>query len=83
MNIITGEKLQDLCDVQISKLEHKKFESNQNSIDIDNFNFKNFNNSELVYCNISLINDNCHALGSFYNGTDKYAVKYADLDTHI
>ncbi len=32
--------------------------------------------------NISLINDNCHALGSFYNGTDKYAVKYADLVTH-
>ena len=58
MNIITGEKIQDLCDVQISKLEHKKFESNQNSIDIDNFNFENFDNSDLVYCNISLINEN-------------------------
>ena len=35
MNIITGEKFQDLCETQISKLEHKQFESNMHSIDID------------------------------------------------
>ena len=57
MNIITGEKFQDLCETQISKLEHKQFESNMHSIDIDNFDFTDYNNSELVYCNISLINE--------------------------
>ena len=31
--------------------------------------------------NISLINDNCHALGSAYNRNFKYAVKYADIVT--
>ena len=34
MNIINGEMFQNLCSVQISKKEHKKFESNTNSIDI-------------------------------------------------
>ncbi len=57
MNIITGEKFQDLCETQISKMEHKQFESNMHSIDIDNFDFTDYNNSELVYCNISLINE--------------------------
>ena len=28
-----------------------------------------------------LINDNCHALGSIYKKTDKYAIKYADIVT--
>ena len=32
--------------------------------------------------NISLINDNCHALGSSYKGNITYAVKYADIVTH-
>ena len=45
MNIITGEKFQDLCGTQISKLEHKQFESNMYSIDIDNFDFTDYNNS--------------------------------------
>tara|TARA_B100001121_G_C18581130_1_gene569815 strand:- start:234 stop:437 length:204 start_codon:yes stop_codon:yes gene_type:complete len=26
-----------------------------------------------------LINDNCHALGSKYNGDSKYAAKFADV----
>ena len=56
MNIINGEMFQNLCSVQISKKEHKKFESNTNSIDIDNFDFDNFDNSELVYVNLSLLN---------------------------
>ncbi len=32
--------------------------------------------------NLTLINDNCHALGSSINNDKKYAVKYADLVTH-
>ena len=31
--------------------------------------------------NLKLINDNCHAIGSKYNGDIKYACKYADLVT--
>lgn len=29
-----------------------------------------------------LINDNCHAIGSKYLGSSKYAIKYADVVTH-
>jgi len=54
---IQGERFQDLCETQISKLEHKQFESNMYSIDVDNFDFTDYNNSELVYCNVSLINE--------------------------
>ena len=57
MIIIQGEKFQDLCKTQISKVEHKQFESNIHSIDIDNYDFTDYNNSELVYCNVSLINE--------------------------
>ena len=32
--------------------------------------------------NFTTINDNCHSIGSEYNGTLKYAVKYADLVVH-
>ena len=53
---IQGERFQELCETQISKLEHKKFESNMDSIDIDNFDFTNYNNSRLVYVNSSLLN---------------------------
>ena len=64
MNPIQGEKFQDLCTTQISKIEHKEFESNLvrrneysfDSIDIDNFDFTDYNNSELVYVNSSLLN---------------------------
>lgn len=55
-DIITGEKFQDLANVSISKLEHKQFESQKlNTIDIDNFNFPDYSNPELVYVNSSLI----------------------------
>lgn len=57
MIAIQGERFQDLCETQISKMEHKQFESNIHSIDIDNYDFTDYNNSELVYCNISLINE--------------------------
>ena len=39
MIVIQGERFQDLCKTQISKTEHKQFESNMNSIDIDNYDF--------------------------------------------
>lgn len=58
MKIISGEAIQDLTGVSISKLEHKKFESANadNSIDIDNFDFTDFDNPNRVYVNSSLIN---------------------------
>ena len=57
MNIITGEKIQSLCDHHISKDEHKKFELQvDNHIDVDKFDFTDFDNDELVYCNGSLLN---------------------------
>ena len=58
MNIISGEKFQKLCGQSISKLEHKRFEAQIDSIDVDSFDFKNFDNEELVYINISLFNTN-------------------------
>ena len=57
MIVIQGERFQDLCETQISKIEHKQFESNMDSIDIDNFDFTDFDNSELVYCNVGLVNE--------------------------
>ena len=57
MIVIQGERFQDLCKTQISKMEHKQFESNMDSIDVDNFNFTDFDNSELVYCNVGLVNE--------------------------
>ena len=57
MIVIQGERFQDLCETQISKVEHKQFESNMHSIDVDNFDFTDYDNSELVYCNVSLINE--------------------------
>ena len=53
---IQGERFQDLCSVQISKLEHKRFESTLDSIDIDDFDFTNYDNAELVYVNSALLN---------------------------
>ena len=53
---IQGERFQELCETQISKLEHKQFEANTDSIDIDNFDFTDYDNSELVYVNSSLLN---------------------------
>ena len=56
--IITGEKFQNLCGVSISKSDHKRFESSTapNSIDVDNFDFSQYDNPSLVYCNSSLFN---------------------------
>ena len=57
MKIISGESIQELCGVSISKLEHKKFESSKvKSIDIDNYDFTDYNNPSHVYVNSSLIN---------------------------
>ena len=56
MKVINGERFQDLCSVQISKLEHKQFESTSDSIDIDDYDFTNYDNAELVYVNSSLLN---------------------------
>lgn len=56
-DIITGEKFQGLADISISKAEHTDFEfKHSNWIDVDNFDFKEFNNPKLVYINSSLIN---------------------------
>lgn len=59
MNIISGEKWQDICHVGISKKEHRTFESsNEDSLwlDIDEFDFENYDNPSLVYANSSLLN---------------------------
>ena len=57
MKIISGESIEDQCGISISKLEHKKFESSKaTSIDIDAYDFTNFDNPDLVYVNSSLIN---------------------------
>lgn len=57
-DIISGEKFQGLCGISISKKEHKKFELPfaHNSVDVDSFDFTNYNNPPLVYCNSSLFN---------------------------
>ena len=57
LTLITGEKIQSVCGNHISKKEHLPFELNvKNHIDIDEFDFTDFDNEELVYCNSSLIN---------------------------
>lgn len=59
MNIISGEKWQELCHVGISKKEHRTFESNSKDslwLDIDEFDFENYDNPSLVYANSSLLN---------------------------
>jgi len=58
MNLISGEKFQELTDLSISKKEHKKLENTSiaNSINIDSFDFSNFDNPSFIYANSSLIN---------------------------
>jgi hypothetical protein len=57
MNIITGEKFQNICNHHISKNEHKPFELQvDDHIDVDTFDFTDFDNDELVYVNSSLLN---------------------------
>jgi len=56
-DVITGEKFQSLADISISKAEHTDFEfKHSNWIDVDNFDFEDFNNPKLIYINSSLIN---------------------------
>jgi len=59
MNIISGEKWQDICQVGISKKDHRTFESSNKDnlwLDIDEFDFENYDNPSLVYANSSLLN---------------------------
>ncbi len=56
MKIIMGDEFQKLCETQISRALHKETELNLTSIDVDNFDFENYDNSYLVYCNSSLLN---------------------------
>ena len=44
-------------------------------------NWKEINLLKKKY-NFKIINDNCHAIGSIYNNSNKYAVKYADIAVH-
>ena len=62
MNIITGEKIQQLCDHYISRefdsqIELKGTTQSQKYLDIENFNFTNFDNQEMVYCNSGFVSD--------------------------
>ena len=58
MKIIAGDRIQERCDISISKLEHKEHESRllTDSIDIDSYDFSNYDNPNKIYVNSSLIN---------------------------
>ena len=57
-DIITGERLQDLADISISKLEHREFESrNTQYLDVDDPNWNYVDNPKIIYANSSLINE--------------------------
>tara|TARA_R110002020_G_scaffold473610_1_gene703148 strand:- start:7 stop:867 length:861 start_codon:yes stop_codon:yes gene_type:complete len=60
MDIITGEKIQQLCDHYISRefdsqIELKGTTQSQKYLDVENFNFTNFDNQEMVYCNSGFV----------------------------
>jgi hypothetical protein len=60
MNIITGEKFQSLCDHYISReldsvMELKGTTGSEKYLDIESFDFTDFNNKEMVYCNSGLV----------------------------
>ena len=60
MNIITGEKIQNLCDHYISRefdsqIELKGTIQSKKYLDIVSFNFNNFDNKEMVYCNSGFV----------------------------
>lgn len=56
-DIITGEKFQELAKVSISKSEHTDFEAKGITwLDVDNFNFEEYDNPDLIYINSSLLN---------------------------
>jgi len=60
MNIITGEKFQSLCDHYISKeldseVKLKGTTESEKYLDIESFDFTDFDNKEMVYCNSGLV----------------------------
>jgi len=59
MNIITGERFQDLCSHHLSIKEFMPFElyPSEKHIDVRDFDFTNFNNDTLVHINSDLVND--------------------------
>lgn len=70
MKFITGHNFQKLASVYISKHEHYKFEYDcyENWIDVDNFDFENFDNPKWVYVNSSLLSDKKKLLASDIRG---------------
>ena len=60
MNIITGEKFQSLCDHYISReldseMELRGTTESEKYLDIESFDFTDFDNKEMVYCNSGFI----------------------------
>lgn len=58
MKVIKGESLQSYCDISLSKVLHKEYEKLDipNSLDIDTYDFKDYDNPYIVYINASLFN---------------------------
>mgnify|MGYP003120928211 FL=1 len=57
MELITGEKIQEIADVSFSRNDDKGIESkNVVTYDVESFNFDNYDNPKIVYCNSGLIN---------------------------
>ena len=76
MNIITGEKFQSLCHHHISKDEHKPFELQvDNHIDVDKFDFTDFDNDELFWYILAPPNSSHQNFyGSFNDEEDKFYI---------
>lgn len=57
MELLKGENLQNYCDLSISKARHKEHEKLDlpNSVDIDTFDFTDFDNPYIIYINGSLM----------------------------
>lgn len=73
--LLSGEKFQALAGISISKKEHTDFElqSPDNWVDVDELNYKPFDNPPIVYCNSSLISrDKPKLLESDLYGKLKY-----------
>ena len=92
--VIMNDLIPDLCDIELktynidlNKLEDKiKKDKNIKAVISVDFaghpcDWKSLNFLKKKY-NISLINDNCHAVGARIHGDLGYACKYADLVTH-
>ena len=59
MNIITGQKFQELCNHYLSIKEFMPFEiyPSDKHIDVRDFDFTNFDNEEYIHINNDLAND--------------------------